>query len=129
MPGPNEDLVRRWAWAFVNDTDAFLELTHPEIEWAPWEENNTVFHGLEGAMQIRDEWLASFDAPQVEIEEVLEHGDEVVSTVHITGRGKGSGAAVDVRLYTHSRLRDGKAVYMFEYVDRAEALKAAGIDG
>ena len=121
-------MVRRWVWAFVNDTDTFLELAHPEIEWAPIEENHTVFHGHEGALQIRTEWLASFDEQRMVIEEILDRGDDVFAAVHLTGRGKESGAVVDIRVYTHVKVRDGKAVYLFEYTDRAEALKAAGIE-
>jgi ketosteroid isomerase-like protein len=123
----NVELVRRWVWAFVNDTDTFLEVAHPEIEWAPIEENHTVFHGHEGAMQIRTEWLASFDEQRKVVEEILDRGDDVFAAVHLTGRGKGSGAVVDIRVYTHVKVRDGKAVYLFEYADRAEALRAAGI--
>ena len=127
MSQENVELVRKWVWAFVNDTDTFLELTHPEIEWAPFEENHTVFHGHEGAMQIRTEWLASFDEQRIVIEDIVDGGDNVVSAAHLTGRGKGSGAVVDVWIYTHIKVRDGKAAYLFEYTDRAEALRAAGI--
>ena len=30
------------------------------------------------------------------------------------------------RLYMHSKLRDGKIVYLYEYADRGEALEAPG---
>ena len=117
MSQENVELVRKWVWAFVNDTDTFLELTHPEIEWAPFEENHTVFHGHEGAMQIRTEWLAAWEEPNIEIEEMFDRGDDVVSAAHVTGRG-----------YPHIKTGDGKVVYLFEYTERAEALKAAGIE-
>ncbi|HUH80861.1 MAG TPA: hypothetical protein VLZ06_05995 [Solirubrobacteraceae bacterium] len=41
MSHENVEVVRSFVWAFVNDADTFLELTHPEIEWAPHEENQT----------------------------------------------------------------------------------------
>jgi len=31
-----DDVVRRWLWALENDTDAFGDAIHPEIEWSPW---------------------------------------------------------------------------------------------
>jgi ketosteroid isomerase-like protein len=127
MPQQDVELVRRWLWAFVNDGDAFLQLTHPEIEWAPFEENHTVFHGHAGAMQIRTEWLASWDEVQIELEEVLDGSDGMVSVAHVTGRGRESGVPADVRLYGHIKVRDGKCAYLFEYLDRAEALTAAGL--
>ena len=128
MSQENVELVRKWVWAFVNDTDTFLELTHPEIEWAPFEENHTVFHGHDGAMQIRTEWLAAWEEPNIEIEEMFVRGDDVVSAAHVTGRGRESGAPADVRLYPHIKTGDGKVVYLFEYTERTEAMKAAGIE-
>lgn len=46
--------MRRWIWAFENDDAAFGEVTHPDIEWAPFEENHTVSHGFDGAMRISE---------------------------------------------------------------------------
>jgi ketosteroid isomerase-like protein len=125
----NVEIVRRWLWAFENDTVAFCELAHPDIEWAPYEENHTIFHGLDGAMRIRTEWLSAWDEHRIDLEETLDGGDDVVAAVHLTGRGRGSGVQVDVRLYLHIKLRDGKAIYVFEYQDRSEAVKAAGVEG
>jgi hypothetical protein len=34
---------------------------------------------------------------------------------------------VDVRLYVHVKVKDGQLAYVFEYEDRAEALKAVGL--
>jgi ketosteroid isomerase-like protein len=34
---------------------------------------------------------------------------------------------VDLRYYMHWKLHDGKIVYLYEYADRDEALKAAGL--
>jgi len=38
-----------------------------------------------------------------------------------------SGVEVDLRVYQHFKLRDGKIVYCYEYADRSEALEAAGL--
>ena len=53
--------------------------------------------------------------------------DSVVACLHLTGRGKMSGVEVDLRVYQHFKLRDGKIVYVYEYEDRGEALEAAGL--
>jgi hypothetical protein len=45
----------------------------------------------------------------------------------LTGRGVRSGVEVDLRVYQHFKLRDGKIVYLYEYADRGEALEAAGL--
>ena len=41
--------------------------------------------------------------------------------------GKGSGVEVNLRVYPHWKVRDGRVFYSFEYPDRASALEAAGL--
>jgi ketosteroid isomerase-like protein len=128
MSQANVEIVRRWLWAFEHDDDAFRRLTHPEIEWAPFEENHTVFHGLAGAMQIRSGWLDSWSEHDMDIEEVLDGaGEDVMASLQLNARGAGSGADVDVRLHGHFKIRDGRVAYLYEYQDRAEALEAVGL--
>jgi ketosteroid isomerase-like protein len=128
MSQANVEIVRRWLWAFEQDDDAFRRLTHPEIEWAPFEENHTVFHGLDGAMQIRSGWLDSWSEHDMDIEEVLDGpGEDVMASLHLHARGAGSGVDVDVRLHGHFKIRDGRVAYLYEYQDRAEALEAVGL--
>jgi ketosteroid isomerase-like protein len=127
MSQGNVELVRRWLWAFENDTGAFRDALHPEIEWSPFEDSHTPSHGVEEAVRIRNQWLDAWDEHRVDIEEVIEQGDSVVASLHVTARGRTSGVEVDVGLYPHFKLRDGKVVYVFEYEDRAAALEAAGL--
>ena len=128
MSQANVEIMRRWIQAFDNDTDTFRQLTHPEIEWMPFEDNHTPSYGLDGAMGIRNAWLDAWDEHRMDIEETLDGGgDDVVGTVHLIGRGRGSGVEVDVRLYGHLKVRDGKVVYLYEHEERADALKAAGL--
>jgi ketosteroid isomerase-like protein len=44
-----------------------------------------------------------------------------------TRRGKGSGAAVDVRYLLVFAMRDGKALRVESFYDRSQALAAAGL--
>jgi ketosteroid isomerase-like protein len=122
-------VIRRLFWAFENDTDAFRALLHPEIEWFPIDENRGRLYGIEAALRNREEWLDTWDEHRFELDEVAAEGDSVVVSVHITARGKISGAVVDVRFYAHFKLRDDKVVYIYDYADRAEALEAAGLAG
>jgi ketosteroid isomerase-like protein len=125
----NVEIVRRWLQAFGGDRDAFRSVTHPDIEWMPFEDNHTPTHGLEGAMQIRDGWLDAWDEPRVDIEEIRDAGDDdVLLAASVVGRGKASGVPVEVRLYGHFKVRDGKVVYFYEHLDHAEALKAVGLE-
>jgi len=120
-------VVRRWFWAFENDTDAFRGTLHPEIEWRPFEDNHTPSYGVEGAMRIRNHWLDTWDEHRVDLEELIDEGDNVVASAHVRARGKASGIEVDVCLYMRFRVRDDKVVYVFEHEDRAEALEALGL--
>jgi ketosteroid isomerase-like protein len=128
MSRQNVEIVRRWIRAFEGDDDkAFCELTHAEIEWAPFEENHTVSHGLAGALRIRAGWLESWAGHAADIEDLIDAGEDVVACLHISARGRGSGVEVDVRLYGHFKVRDGKVAYLYEHQDRSAALKAVGL--
>jgi ketosteroid isomerase-like protein len=127
MAQENVGVVRRAMWAFENDADAFAAITHPEVEWFPYEDNHTPSYGIEGAMRIRNQWLDAWDEVRADLEEVVEGGESVVASIHIMGRGKTSGAEVDVRLHMHFKVREDKIVYLYEYEDRAAALEAAGL--
>jgi hypothetical protein len=78
-------------------------------------------------MRIRNGWIDAWAEHRVDIEEMLDAGDDVFASALLTGRGKASGAAVEVRLYGHFKVRDGTVSYVFEHEDRAEALKAVGL--
>jgi ketosteroid isomerase-like protein len=127
MSQENVEIVRRFTWALENDRDVFLETLHPDIEWRPFEEANTPSHGHAGALQIRDRWLTAWEEHRIELGEFHHDGDDVVSSVHITARGRGSGVEVDVYVHGHFKIRDGKIVYFYEHEDKAEALAAAGL--
>jgi ketosteroid isomerase-like protein len=121
------EVVRRYVAAFESDTDGFRDTLHPEIEWYPIEENRTPTKGIEAAMWNRNAWLDTWDEHSLDLEEVIEDGDDVVALVHLTGRGASSGVEVDVRLYAQIKVRDGKIVYIYDDEDREAALEAAGL--
>jgi ketosteroid isomerase-like protein len=121
------EVVRRFAAAFDSDTDAFRDTLHPAIEWFPIEENRTPTKGVEAAMWNRNAWLDTWDEHRLDVEEVIEDGDDVVVGVHIRARGAGSGVETDVRFYAQFRVRDGKIVYIYDHEDREAALQAAGL--
>ena len=122
------EVARRYIWAFVNDLDTFRELTHPEIEWAPVEENHTPSHGIEGAVRIRNGWLEAWDTYRLEVEEILDAGDDVLVSGVAVARGKGSGVEVELRLYFHAKVSDGKVVRWRSFSDQESALKAVGLE-
>jgi ketosteroid isomerase-like protein len=121
------EAVRRFVAAFEDDDDAFRAALHPEIEWYPIEENRTPTRGIDAALWNRNEWLDTWDEHQLNVEEVIEAGDDVVARVHIMARGKGSGVEADLRFYAQFKVRDGKVAYIYDHDERAAALEAAGL--
>jgi ketosteroid isomerase-like protein len=129
MSRENVEVVQGSIAAFEDDEETWLAAIDPEHVWYPLEEGNIPSHGRDAALAIRKRWLESWGSHQIAVEEILDGGDSVVGCLHLTGTGKASGLEVDLRFYMHWKLRDGKIVYLYEYADRNEALKAAGLSG
>jgi ketosteroid isomerase-like protein len=59
--------------------------------------------------------------------ELIDAGDDVVSIVTDRGRGRASGAEVEISAYGVWTIRDGKIVRVVWYPTCDEALEAAGL--
>jgi ketosteroid isomerase-like protein len=60
-------------------------------------------------------------------EDFIEAGDEIVVSVQLHGRAAGTDSVTEHRTTAVWSLRNGKAVRVRYYDDRAEALEAAGL--
>jgi ketosteroid isomerase-like protein len=127
MSQENVEIVLRAIQAFEDDEKAMLSMLDPAVEWYPIEDEHIPSRGLEAAAGVRRRWLEIWEGHQIDLEEMKDGGDSVVACLHLSGRGKSSGVEVDLRVYMHYKLRDGKIVYLYEYADRGEALEAAGL--
>jgi ketosteroid isomerase-like protein len=127
MSEENVEVVLRCTQAIVHDEGAWLSTVDPGIEWYPIEEGHSLSRGHEAAIRVRRSWLENWEGYQVDVEEMKDGADNVVACMHLTGRGKMSGVEVDLRIYFHFKLRDGKIVYAYEHDDLDEALEAAGL--
>jgi ketosteroid isomerase-like protein len=67
------------------------------------------------------------DDLHIESEEVVDAGDQVVATSRISGRGRSSGAPVELVMTTVGAHQDGMIIRMRNFADKAEALDAAGL--
>jgi hypothetical protein len=72
---------------------------------------------------VEDEW-EDFEAKP----EFIDRGDHLVTAVRISGRARGGGVEVEMRLFNVWTLRDGRALRIITggYRERVEALEAAG---
>jgi ketosteroid isomerase-like protein len=59
--------------------------------------------------------------------EFVDLGDQLVVVVAMSGRGRGSGAAVEMTFTQLWTVREGKAASLHDYATKAEALEAAGL--
>src|SRR5215211_3975634 len=115
MSRENIEVVVRCIEAFEGDEEAWLSTADPDFVWHPIEEGHIQSRGHEAAVGVRRRWLENWEGHQIDLEEVRDGADSVVACLHLTGRGKGSGVEVDLRIYMHFKLRDGKIVYLYEY--------------
>ena len=130
MPEENAALMRRGYELFNRrDIDAWLAFFHPDVE----------MHDLAGVPDapVRRghdalrEWVAMMDDIWVdaryEPEEFIEAGRFVVVAVRAQARGRGSDMPMDVPMFHVFEMQAGKARRLRAYLDRTEALEAAGL--
>jgi ketosteroid isomerase-like protein len=108
MSQENVEVVRRSLDAYRREAlDGYLRYLDPEIEWITtdaWIEAAT-YRGHEGVGRYLGSIETEFDDVRVETVRLIGAGEQVVSSVRICGRGKASGAPVELTLISVSRLR------------------------
>jgi ketosteroid isomerase-like protein len=132
MSQENVEMVRAGYDAFNRgDIEAALAPLHPDIEWWPAEDEPITepYRGHDGYRRLIAEARDGVPDLQIEIEELFVVSDRVVVCVRFWGRGRDSGAPVEVRETHVARLRDGKIIEVREYRDKAQALEAVGLSG
>lgn len=86
-----------------------------------------------GSEQIRkvfeQEDAEAWEERRLEVEEFIDAGDSVVVLVHEFRRGKGSGVEMETDTAVVYEVHNGRVVRLQGYMDRAEALEAAGLSG
>lgn len=107
-----------------------LTYLHTDIEWDESElpaRRPGVYHGHEGVTRVLDENAALWEDINVAIDDVLEgETNRVVVFIRATGKGRHTGVDVELASAQVWSLRDGKAERVRLYLDRQEAIEAAG---
>ena len=128
----NVDIVRAALAAFNHDgVEAALAYLHPEVEWlAPpeWLEEH-VYAGHNGVRKVASIWHETFDAYELDVEELIDAGDHVVALITRRGRIKRSGDPIEQRIAYDWTLRDGRGVRVRAYFSWEEARAALGRPG
>ena len=126
MSQENVEVVRAFvSGLLLHEHDEWLPYVDPAFVWNPTEQGAT--EGIEALVETMTAWESTWDEYSVIPEGFEDLGDRVVATLHFHGRGHGSGVETEARFYEVYTLRDGKLVRMDEFLDRSEALEAAGL--
>jgi ketosteroid isomerase-like protein len=114
------------------DADVLLAVVSPDVEW----EDPSFWLGptrtYRGRAEVR-EWfnqviLEPWESFHVEVEEITEAADDrVFGGFLITARGKGSGVETELRAWGVVWITDGEITRRKIFLDRDEALEAAGL--
>ena len=112
------------------DLDEWLAGFAPEAEWHTTGRfaDEGVYRGQAGLERFWAEVREDIEGPSVSVSDIRAIGDRVFYAVTGRGRGKRSGVPVERPIWFVSTFRDGLVVRLETYVDRAEALEAAGLE-
>jgi uncharacterized protein len=131
MSQENVDLARRGYEAFARgDLDAvFDELMHPEIEAhdPPEVPDAAIYRGREAVRRDWEQTSDMFEDFSIDVEESFDRGDEVVVFLRFRGRGRGSDAGLEAPMAHVWTIREGKAIRLRQFLNRADALEAVGL--
>jgi ketosteroid isomerase-like protein len=86
------------------------------------------YRGGRMALDAWTRWLEAWEAFSMELVDVIEAGEEIVTLNRLHGRGKGSGVTVDADVGVIFDCRRG-VIRRMVFCDRQEALEAAGLPG
>lgn len=130
MSEENVEIVRCAIEAYGRQgLDGTLRYYDPEIEWTSTGEyiERATYRGHDGLRRYLGTMEEEFTDLRIEPVELIDAGEQVISSVRFTGRGKASGAPVEMTLISVGSLRDGLIYRVRNYPDMAEALEAAGL--
>jgi ketosteroid isomerase-like protein len=110
----------------ADERDVFDRL-HPDVRWT--NVIGEVYEGKLGCARGVDELLRASQDYAVRLDEVtdLDH-EHVLVVVRSEGKGLSSGAAGAVTLFTLVTMRNGLIAQIDEYLSRAEAREALGLE-
>jgi ketosteroid isomerase-like protein len=127
---PDDDFVRLIRddemWAQL--AEAVAPFVHAGAETArPGLPGGKTYIGLNGFRESWLDWLAPYAEYRTEVEEAIDCGDRVLLLQSSSGRLEGSTSEVKLAPAVVYTVREGKIARFEPYADRAEALKAVGL--
>jgi ketosteroid isomerase-like protein len=132
MSEENVETMRRAAEAMISgDAATALDSLDPEIEWHATVggiDEGRVYRGPEEVAKAFADYFETWERIELRADEFLDAGgEEVVVLWHEVAKGRKSGAVVETDTGTVNTIRNGRIVRVRSYMDRAEALRVAGL--
>jgi uncharacterized protein len=134
MSQENVEVVREIYHAVTRrDTETVFALYDPEVEWDFSRSSHknvtgtTSYQGHDGLRRWWRVWGEVWTDYEDRLDELIEAGEQVISVITLRGRGRVSGAQVEVEQYGVWTLRRGKVIHVAWFDSREEALEAAGL--
>jgi uncharacterized protein len=125
MSSENVEIVRRMLDDYANgEFERALGAFSDDVEWEA--RVGERFHGPEGVAEAVRRWTGAWADFEFDVQELIDAGESVVMVLRQVGRGKGSGAPVEMTMGWLYTFRDGRIIRVKMFADRGEALAAAG---
>jgi ketosteroid isomerase-like protein len=131
MPQSNADVVRELLGAYDRgDMDAVFAKLDPEVEFVEAADypGASTYHGPEGVQRALDGWREAWGEIRLELDELVELGDRVLTVGRQHVRAEFSGVGFQAPLATLWTLREGRVARAEHFLDPDEARAAAELD-
>ncbi len=114
------------------DVEALLADLDPNVEWRPAMQalvggGAPVYRGHAGVREMFRDFYDAFAELHAEFQEIRDLGDQLVAIGSLRTRGKESGAQTESPWGAVAEYKNGKVIRLRTYLDRKEALEAAGL--
>ena len=111
------------------DLDALLDEFDPDLEWhsALVGMGTQVYRGKQGVREMFRDVDENFTGTVVEFPEVRDLGDRVLALGRLRARGHESGVQAEGSFNQLVDFKNGKVIRIRSFLDRQEALEAAGL--
>jgi ketosteroid isomerase-like protein len=135
MSQENVEVVRRMFAAlrgvdganFERHLDEVREIFDPEIEWVAAPHSllaSEEYRGYDGVRRFWTQFLSAWDEYGVEVDELIDAGDQVVAVMRLSGRT--NELELDEARSSLLTLRSGRIVRIEPFASKEGALEAAG---
>lgn len=126
----NVEIVRRVIDTWNRgDFEAWIELFDSECEFRPLRAQleRQPYRGHDGLRQFEQDLAQDWEQVRFALTDVREAGGHVVVLARFHGRGRASGAEIDIPIGVVGTVREGKIAEARMFSDPDEALETAGL--